>query len=371
MARNRLLYFLILCASCYFVYMKGGLAPWLIFELVLAAPAVSFIFLLIGFASLRYEQSVSPAFVQKGEASVLTLELVNRSIIFIPMVKAKLITDEAAFPGFRKPVAGTLPPYGREKLEIPFQCLLAGRFRAGAEYCELYDFLGIFKIRKRYWEPVEFTIAPRKLGIEYVNLSQGFSFRLTQSGRYGPDRTGDNENIRKYGAGDGMRSVHWKLSAKKSELMVREKQPEPDTRAVILCDLHRGGSETDKAARERDAIIEYAVSIGRYSAEKCSSLTLVYADGPDRIAVKAESKGEFRKIYDTICGFEMNGGLTCGELMQSVTGETEPGCTIALITPSPSGEPEECADGARLCGFRVFVIDAGKPLVPGGAPGNV
>lgn len=71
--------------------------------------------------------------------------------------------------------------------------------------------------------------------------------RPTSSG--GDIRTAPDPMPREYREGDPMSRVHWKATARRGVLMVRDDEPETDRVAVVVLDLRHGGGEAvDRAA---------------------------------------------------------------------------------------------------------------------------
>ena len=85
---------------------------------------------------------------------------------------------------------------------------------------DVYDLLGLFRLRLRRLPPKRIIIRPQP--VEW-NRFDDLDRRLARSWRpkYGGGFS-ENHELRLYRPGDGLNQVHWKLSAKTGKLIIRE-----------------------------------------------------------------------------------------------------------------------------------------------------
>ena len=84
-----------------------------------------------------------------------------------------------------------------------------------------------------------------------------------------------------------MKRIHWKLSSRKRELLVRrfETPAPPDTLILLDCDTPRGGENVKEGAENlRDALCETAVAVARMQMEDRS---------PVRVPIYGQRANEF------------------------------------------------------------------------------
>jgi uncharacterized protein (DUF58 family) len=92
-------------------------------------------------------------------------------------------------------------------------------------------------------------VAPRALPIDMPQLGRGVLGRalLESSRRLGP---GDFHGLRQYAAGDELRSIHWRASARTGDLLVKEFSVEGLNRCTVVFDASLGAHGT-RASFER------------------------------------------------------------------------------------------------------------------------
>lgn len=95
-----------------------------------------------------------------------------------------------------------------------------------------------------------------------------------------PTASADDLMVREYRRGDSLRRVNWRVTARRNELMVRQEEHPPQSRAAILLDTRPGAHRGEGT----DASLEWAItavaSVGVHLFERRFSLRLVSEQGP-------------------------------------------------------------------------------------------
>lgn len=139
----------------------------------------------------------------------------------------------------RRDAQYTLPmrPLGETKSVTPVICGHVGLYRVGITRVLFMDCLGLFSLSRRIPAPLpELVVFPGAPEVSPVQIRQ------SPEGTHGlaasdPDYT-TPEGIRSYVQGDELKRIHWKLSARRQELLVRtyEQAQRPD--CLVLLNTH-------------------------------------------------------------------------------------------------------------------------------------
>ena len=126
--------------------------------------------------------------------------------------------------------------------------------RADTEHCGVYvwrlggcrvlDLMGLFSFPLTHPDDRRLTVYPKP-----EKPSPAPSFSAFANTAYRPMRGGgfsERHEMREYRPGDPMRSVHWKLSAKTEDLIVREPQEAVRRRVIVTFDLYRDRDMADR-----------------------------------------------------------------------------------------------------------------------------
>ena len=227
--------------------------------LVAAAVLWSLLAVLWASATLRVDGEMAEQTVHRGEDLVFSLRMRHRGLI--PVAPLLL---EIADP------SGTLDreirlkniPWRVQSLRLPVHAAHVGVFPVGLRACVVEDLLGIVCKRVILTDTsFSLTVLPRTFSTEPLTLSPGDPGSEIMA-RATEDLNAPSD-VRSYQPGDAMKKIHWKLSLRKGELIVR-KFDEPILQDVlILMDCSRPPSwgHAQAEADIRDALLETTASV--------------------------------------------------------------------------------------------------------------
>lgn len=209
--------------------------------------------------TMRVAAETSAETVHRGDDTQLLLRVRHRGWIPIAPVALELNTP-AGGPG--REIRLRNMPGRTQTLRMNLHAAHVGTFASGIRSCTVEDLLGLF--RK--------TILPADTEYTLTVLPQVFETEPLQMapGDPGSDmmaRATEDLNApsdtRSYQPGDAMKKIHWKLSLRKGELMVRKFDEPVLQEVLILPDCSRPGETEDaeKEAELRDALLETAASL--------------------------------------------------------------------------------------------------------------
>ena len=108
----------------------------------------------------------------------------------------------------------------------------------------VFDFLGLFRLKIRKTKQQTVLILPEPVELEIPpNLQKHLEpqWRRKPGGGFG-----ENHEIRQYQPGDNLNQIHWKLSAKVGELMLREPMVPERGLMLLTMDLNGTAAELDR-----------------------------------------------------------------------------------------------------------------------------
>lgn len=209
--------------------------------------------------TLEVSGSMSGRTVQRGEDVLLTVTVRHRGIIPIAPVLLELYaTPETPETAVRLKDA----PGRTQKLTLPFHATHVGVSSPGVKSCTVEDLFGLFSITKAPNAACsELLVLPLPFQVEDLSFAPGDSGLETMA-RATEDVTSPSD-IRAYMPGDALKKIHWKLSARKRELVVRrfEEPVLPDALVLMDCSPPPSWGHPEAEADVRDALLETAASV--------------------------------------------------------------------------------------------------------------
>lgn len=361
MWKNRLFYAVCLIASLVFVYFNGGTVPYLLAELFLAAPAVSLVYLLLCWFALRRGPKSEACYAVKGDTAKFSFGLKNRGLLPLPLVRLRFRFENKAFSGVEKAYAFSLAPFETGSCSVAAHCLLAGCFPCGVQSLELRDFLGIFRLKKRAGELFPVCVLPRLLNPGRLPFEGETGFNAAAARfRYATDPL-TVADIRQYVDGDSFRDVHWNLSAKKGELMVKTHDPSANAPALLLVDFSPCPAGTEPLSY-LDRLLEFTATLAHYCLKEGLPLRVAFYAGGQRREYELAGPDDFAPFYRLLPTLRADAAVPAPALIEEFLQGPPQAQNLLLVTGLPGGAVAETLLKAQRSGYETFLYNAALPV---------
>ena len=279
MARQRIIYFLALVGSFVFYMAYQLWFSWVLLQVVVFLPLLSLLLSLPAILRLRMDLVAEPAMPIGSEERI---RLNVSSKLPLPPYASKI--------RITKPMTGERWRL-RSDAQLPTD-------HCGKLYVELYkprvcDYLGLFRFRIRKTAPQTVLVLPDPVELE---IPPELSRHLMQ--RWRPKPGGgyaENYEIRQFHPGDNLNKIHWKLSAKVDELMIRE--PIEPARGLILLTMDLNGT-----AAELDTKLGQLLWLSRWLLEREVTFDLRVLTGNGIAGWTIRDEEELDKSMQTLLG---------------------------------------------------------------------
>ena len=194
--------------------------------------------------------------VARGERLMTILTVEHRSVLPVGALRIGLNVPGGA--GGYQEIRVDVPPFVKRHFRNVIRCPHRGRYEVGVTRLTVCDLFGLFEFsRKLGRKLLQVEVSPRPMRLPPMELKAGdvgpeFRSRATEDAASPSD-------VRTWRDGDELKKVHWKLSLRKRELMVRtfEESARPDT--LVIPDLSEVTALKDQKLTLEDAICEAAL----------------------------------------------------------------------------------------------------------------
>ncbi len=232
----------------------------------------------------------------------------------------------------------------RREITYPLAGLLRGRFHTGPLAVRATDPFRLVKLDRRFTATSEVMITPRIVPLPIMRNAIGAG----SSGEASPQKAGvvgqDDILVREYRAGDDVRRIHWRSTARRNELMVRREEQAWDPAATVILDSR----SVSHAGHGRNSSFEWAVSaaasVALHFVDASFRIDLFDADGTmvaaDRLAAATVTR---QQIVNVMTEVQLSDRTTLartidhamigqrGQLMVAVTGRLASGDVDLLL----------------------------------------
>jgi uncharacterized protein (DUF58 family) len=150
------------------------------------------------------------------------------------------------------------------------------------------------------------------------------------------------DSLREYVAGDDVRSIDWRSSARRADVLVRTWRPERDRRILIVLDTGRTGAGLVAGVPRLDASIDAALLLTALASRAGDRVGLVAVDRRVRARVLGAGRGALSAVTEAVAGLqaelvESDAGL----MAATVLGIARQRCLVVLLTDLNTAAIEE------------------------------
>ncbi len=201
--------------------------------------------------------------VKKGEVVPVSVQLDNPTIFPVSHIKL-YITFRNSYSSMQYKKNFTVSVGAHTKASVICNLLsdYAGNLEISLHGIRIYDYMKLFSLKKKMKGELKVAVLP-----EYYELPESrFVNRngsLIESDYYSPYKSGDDPSevfaIREYREGDRQQRIHWKLSMKQDQLMIKEFSDPLNCSVLLFVDLSIPNME--EALPFMDSMLECALSL--------------------------------------------------------------------------------------------------------------
>lgn len=273
---------LLLMIYLYFMYDDRVISGMLV--LTVLCPAASAAFLIPVRGKVIPDLKRVPPVGEAGREIRAGITVENRSPFLALRYEVLILMGNSRDrkPGRRR-CRGMVSGGGEETLWCGFQTELCGSVNVEIPEIRIYDPLGLFFLRRKCGSKAVVKIMPEfeLMPVEITRRTREFQ---ADAEVYSGERRGDDPSeiyqVRPYRAMDSLRDIHWKLSAKEEELMVKERSFPLGCAVLVWFDLR----ETDCTAEGFSDLVKRAAALSVTLAEEaCIHMAAWYEEKNERI----------------------------------------------------------------------------------------
>lgn len=185
-----------------------------------------------------------------------------------------------------------------EVFEIPVESKACGEISVRCTKACVVDLLKIHRIPVPAFEEITMTIYPEETKMQ-VELSAATVGMPREEGlmqnRKGNDPS-EMFDIREYVPGDDIRSIHWKLSSKSEELIVRQASDPSHYNVILIPDLGLRQKENEVSEEEQSAAVSISIALGECLLKCGIGFCMAIPSGQGLKIQEVQNIREFRQL---------------------------------------------------------------------------
>lgn len=329
---NRLGLAILLLILLGFAIFLGGQLPYFLFYVYAMALLVPLIHSIITIIRLKGEVLIPNDSLYKGDTINIVYQVDNRSPFLIPYltVENKIHSKLSKYQSRR---VTSLEGRDLYRHSETINLNKRGFFEIGEIEVIVQDIFKLFSFKKKIASDTSLLVYPKTIKLN--------SFRTSSSQQQGELISHDSifedkarvKTFRDYVEGDSIKSMHWKLSAKKDSPMVKLYDNRVDSNIAIFLDNSFNSYLKDIDNRLEDKAVDISLSIIDYCLENNLKLRLFHQNKDKSLDTSASEIDEIKSFLEVLAKLRANGKKDFKDFILSNIENLDKGSSIIIITP--------------------------------------
>ncbi|MCL2019668.1 MAG: DUF58 domain-containing protein [Oscillospiraceae bacterium] len=311
----------------------------LLLLILLICPVFSFIVLVINFLAIRLTVAPLEIVAEKRQECSVRLFLQNRFIF--PVSPVRIVGDfqsENEHDFSRKVLLTDVPPLSRSIVVLPFKMPFRGEYIVRIYDVYVFDLLKLFRLRRKLELRAKLIILPYE---KFPNDSG----KETETDLESPatvvtaNKSNTFNSLREYREGDSIRHIHWKLTAKQDELVVKQMELSVNNSAVIFNDFSTDTGDDYLTRRMLDATLETSLAITKRILSERNSVINYWQGAMRSERYELSEIAHYSYLYGVFTVLPQKPSpKSFEELIELFSPEIKEHHTIYIVTPSVNRE---------------------------------
>lgn len=315
MKQSRILYLCLFFAALSYAYFNGGKMPYVLLYTMILLPLVSFLYTLVVYLRFKFGQDLDKKFVTKGDKVNFLFSINNEDFFIYPYINVFFHGAKTIFENQFQVKNFSLSPFCGKNYAFELQCNYRGNYEIGIHSIEIEDFFGLFRFRYNIYEPKYVTVYPKIIYLNSFKLKTDFMSESHSMLNTSNEDMATISDVRKYAYGDSLKRIHWKLTAKSRDVMVKKYQSTSETSTLMLLDLHSNPYSPGENIILEDKVIESIVSILYYCLQNWIPVNLVFYSG-SLASFHAKNHLMFNEIFEVLAKVKFNETVPVNDLLE-------------------------------------------------------
>lgn len=334
---NRLIAILGIVASCVLASFFGGHLAYSLLYFSIGIPVVALIYVIYVYRHFKIYQGVGTRTVVKGEAVPYSFQLCNEDWVSYHSIKVHFLKERSYVIDGKEETEYCMLPGEKQSLSSMMVCNYRGEYEVGIESVKITDFFGLFPITYPLISKLKLTVLPRVITLMDSKL---IAVSVEAKQNRIPIKKQEEEltaETRKYTYGDTKKMIHWKLSAKKQELMSRVSIGIPESEVLLFWDLTEIKGKTIEVLSHQDLIIESILALANYCLKRKVACKVFFSEGDIKIQ-QVYNETDFQTLYDKCSKVVFNASFSLIDLLERSTKNAYESQQYILVTSSLTKE---------------------------------
>ncbi|HHW46406.1 MAG TPA: DUF58 domain-containing protein [Clostridiales bacterium] len=356
MFKSRLFYLVALVLAYFLNHFFQTVETRAVFMCLIVLPAFSLLISYYTSRKILVSFEINESRIEKGGVAYIELSIKNPTLFLCPYLFINL-TGSYGFALENSQLICSILPWRTQKVRVMLTGCYRGLFDIGIESCHIEDFLRLFGFNCDIPPKLKIVVTPQ---LKPVNPK---FFQYYHNNLHAPNNVGSSDNLLSfydvvpYDQSKDIRRIHWKLTARMNDLMVRNYDKENGVTAAVLADFSPVNGDDLQRLFVEDRLAEAFASVAHFLLQNYNAIDFVFADDIPYVLNNC-SRFDFDKIFSVCSTQSFISKLSASELVAHYT-ELNACMNIIIITDKQNELPYTI-ENAIGKGFKFKVLYLGQ-----------
>lgn len=298
MWRNRIIFIILWILSVVGISWFGGPVSYGLFLLLTSVPVISIIYLLFVFWTYRIYQEIGTKNPVANHKIPYYITLQNEMPVLFTSIRVRFYSSFSDIEGLTDDYEYELTPKSGIRLETELICKYRGEYEVGVKRIIITDLFRLFRFSFKNSEPLRVIVKPDVVSIETLGKGIPTAEYLREAKRnyMQPDVIS-----RDYIAGDSIKRINWKQTARTGKLMVRNEEGEEKKGILLIADTCRYSKDEHDYIPLENRVLEMVLAFALYYVRQGVpvSLATLQKNG-ELIYSSIDNEAEFDRFYSLV-----------------------------------------------------------------------
>jgi uncharacterized protein (DUF58 family) len=323
---------------------------------LLSVSLLAWLWIRVAQGPFRFHRRTRESDVFEGEDVSVRLEL--QSLRRVPPTNV-VVTERIGRIGEQRHV---LRRFGRSlRIDYTLPNLVRGRYAVENVRAELSDPFGLQRVVVPLASAAALLVYPRLVRLERLFSDGGAGLRDGRRLLLHRPAGFELHSVREYVEGESLRTVHWRSTARRGELMVKELEDTPRDEIAVLLDADARaatGESFDVQVRAAGSILEAYVRRGRRA--------VLMVNGAEHVSQHVRSsESDWRRALELLAAVEANGRVPLWSLLAEEASAALRALELTVVTAHVDAKLVDCLVDRALSRRRVAVVYVDAPSFAG------
>ena len=355
MKQSRILYLCLFIAALVFAYFNGGKIPYMLLYIIVLLPVISMIFTLIIYLRFKYDQELDFKLVTKGDSIHFIFNLHNEDFFIYPYINVTFHGSKTIFDDQLQNKNFSLLPFRKKRFSIELQCNYRGLYQIGINSIEFEDFFGLFALKYHVPDAKYVMVYPKIVYLDRFLLKTDFTSESHSMLNNKSEDMSTVSDVKKYAYGDSLKRIHWKLTAKSPDIMVKKFQGTSETSTIMLLDLYKSPYTLEENLIIEDKVIESVVAVLYFCLYNWVPVNLIFFSGKC-MDFQAKNHLMFNMLVEILAKVTFKESIPVQDLLKIYTNNTLTKSNILIFTSNLNYELYNQIYKTSNSGFDVSIV---------------